>query len=84
MGAGIVFGVYRRPDLAFQHARCITGTTVAVVDLDDIPPPLQAIISMEILDELPVEILDDLEVEWEHDDSITPIMEIPLDEIDES
>lgn len=83
MGAGIVFGVYWRPDLAFQHSRCITGTTVAVVDLDDVPAALQAIITMEILDELPPEIMDDLQIEWEHDDSITPVMEIPFDEIDE-
>jgi hypothetical protein len=86
MGSGIIFGVYRRAELAYQHARCVTGTTVATVELDNVSPSLLAILEAEILDALPAEIQADIQAsEWEEDDEITPVvaLEIPFDEIDE-
>jgi hypothetical protein len=87
MGGGIVFGSYRRPDLAFTHARCITGCSVAALDMDRIDPELRRCI--EVLEELPPEIKADLEAEWEHDDDITPnlggrvVVAVGVDDLDD-
>ena len=77
MGGGIVLGTYRRPDLAFTHARCITGATVESLDIDTVSPELRACI--EVLDALPPEIKSDIEAEWEGDDDITPRVIAPED-----
>jgi len=84
MGGGIVFGAYRNPELAHAHARCLTGATVAAVDLNMVDPALRACI--EILYTLPADIARDLELaEWNDDDE-TPIDDEPLsiDDIDDA
>jgi hypothetical protein len=80
MGGGIVFGTYRRPDLAFTHARCLSGTTVAAMDTDAMSPELRACI--EILDALPPEIRTDIQVEWEGDDDTPSVVDVPIDDVD--
>lgn len=73
MGGGIVFGAYRRSDLAMRHARCITGTSAVPLDLNSISSELRDCI--EILTKLPPEIERDMEIEWESDDETPPIVE---------
>lgn len=70
MGGGIVLATYRRSDLAHQHARCITGATVASLEREKIP--LDLIDCIQVLDRLPPEIVEDVNTEWEGDDEVTP------------
>lgn len=56
LGESIVLGAYTRADIAYRHARCITGADV---------------VSCELREALPPEILADIELEWE-DDEMTP------------
>lgn len=86
MASGIVFGAYRRPDLAYRHARCITGATVAAVDLGRVPDSLRALIEAEIMSDLPAEIVDDLTMEWnaDSDDDTPQLVEVPINEIDDA
>lgn len=75
MGGSIVLGTYRRVDLALLHAKCITGTSVASLDLDQMNPDLRRCV--QILDELPPEIRADLEIEWEGGEADTT----PVDDV---
>jgi hypothetical protein len=82
MGGGIVLGAYWRPDLAYRHARCVTGANVVSLDLDAIRPDLRSCI--EVLDALPPEIDADINVDWEQDDDLTPeVVAVEVDDIDD-
>ena len=83
MGGGLVLAAYRRPDLAMAHARCVTGTTVTSFDTRSIPGALRALIANEVLEQLPIAIKIDIEVEWEHDDD-TPVVAMSVDDLDDA
>lgn len=85
MGGGFVFAAYWNPELAYRHARCLTGCTVAAVDLATVPEILRVIIRSEIRLELPSEIVDDINAEWDSDDDdVTPqVHEIDLGDLDD-
>jgi hypothetical protein len=65
MGGEIVLAAYWRMDLAARHSRCLTGTTVAVVNMTQVTPTLLALIKNEILHELPASIVEDIQADAE-------------------
>lgn len=82
MGGGIVLGVYKRPDHAFSHARCVTGCSVEAIDLDAMPDSLRAIIAAEALGGLPPAIRRDIEIEEEwNEEHVTPVVDV--DDLDD-
>ena len=82
MGGGIVVAGYKRADYAMTHARCLTGCTVAAVDLDSLGIEERIKAEAHILDDLPDDIRLDLEIaEWDEDQ--TPEVQVTIDEIDD-
>lgn len=70
IGGGIVLGAYRpgSADSAELHKRCITGASI---------------VSCELRERVPQEILDDLHAEWEGtDDDDTPVTMVSVDDVD--
>ena len=70
IGSGVIIAAYRGErglDLAGQHSRCLTGTTVVACDL---------------LDSLPPEITEDLAVEFNATDDDDTLV-VNVDELDD-
>lgn len=61
LGGDIVLAAYTRADLAYRHARCVTGADV---------------VGCELRDELVESIAADVEVEWESDDDTPPVVDV--------
>lgn len=61
VGSGVILAAYRRRETADIHSRCLTGATVTALRVDDQVPP---------------EILEDLEIEDDWEGGDTPVVDV--------
>lgn len=66
MSKDFVFAAYTRSDLAYAHARTITGLDV---------------VSCELSDQLPEEVREDIYIDEFSEDGDTPVVEVPFDHL---
>ena len=74
---------YWNPSHAMMHARCMTGCTVSTIDIEQLRPELRALVTSQILSDLPDDIRKDIEIaEWE-DEDVTPEVRMTVEELDD-